>query len=139
MLLCIKILTHFFSAGGFSRSIENIFHCSFLIRDNSAKLFFKDGIPLISLPSPENPTSDVAREDLPSQQLMFSLNMGEWKEFVKLYNLQVAMIEVPKSISGTQLFAPMLFAHILSNQPFFYHLAGGSVVAAVPQAKKIRN
>jgi len=82
----------------FSRTIENIFYVSFLIKDGFAKIFLdEDELPVIA--PIENPTvkqSQSADDKKINIQSMISLNKKQWKELIDVFEIDHAFISDPK-------------------------------------------
>ncbi|XP_011611346.2 EP300-interacting inhibitor of differentiation 3-like [Takifugu rubripes] len=77
----------------FSRTIENIFHTSFLIRDGFARIYPDDS----NLPCIE-PTEVRAMEDgdlSNRKQCIISLSPKTWKELIDAFEIKNAMIQPP--------------------------------------------
>ncbi|KAL2082970.1 hypothetical protein ACEWY4_020743 [Coilia grayii] len=77
----------------FSRTVENIFHTSFLVRDGLARLYLDDDkLPCIAPVEdgevePGGPTS--------RQQCIVSICPEEWKEIIKVFEIKEALIPAP--------------------------------------------
>ncbi|XP_023660056.1 non-structural maintenance of chromosomes element 4 homolog A isoform X2 [Paramormyrops kingsleyae] len=74
----------------FSRTVENIFHISFLIRDGLAKIYLdQNKLPCIApVPREEaEATSSSSR-----QQCVISINQSSWREIIEAFDITAAMI-----------------------------------------------
>ena len=90
----------------FSRTIENIFYVSFLVKDGYAKISIDktDQLPTI-VPLLENePTSFEANDMIAKKksnqsnvQCMISMTKLEWKEIIEVFNISEPMIPEPKN------------------------------------------
>ncbi|KAK2726761.1 non-structural maintenance of chromosomes element 4 homolog A-like [Artemia franciscana] len=77
----------------FARSVENIFHFSFLIRDTVAKIELdENGIPMIDLVPQEEKealtTQAVAAEP---NQFVMSMDMDDWQDLITLFRVSKSM------------------------------------------------
>ncbi|KAM6091044.1 non-structural maintenance of chromosomes element 4 homolog A isoform 1-T2 [Theristicus caerulescens] len=78
----------------FARTVENIFHVSFIIRDGFARLKLDDDkLPIIE-PSKDNEGMDDHSAGA-RNQVVISLNHQEWKEIVETYEITEPMISPP--------------------------------------------
>ncbi|XP_063048189.1 non-structural maintenance of chromosomes element 4 homolog A [Engraulis encrasicolus] len=79
----------------FARTVENIFHTSFLVRDGLARIFLdEDKLPCIA------PVEDGEVEmggPTSRQQCIISICPKEWKEIIKVFELKEALIPTPAS------------------------------------------
>nr|XP_009936057.1 PREDICTED: non-structural maintenance of chromosomes element 4 homolog A [Opisthocomus hoazin] len=79
----------------FARTVENIFHVSFIIRDGFARLKLDDD----KLPIIEPSKDDEGKKDDYSagarNQVVLSLNHQEWQEIVETYEITEPMISPP--------------------------------------------
>ncbi|XP_035747441.1 non-structural maintenance of chromosomes element 4 homolog A, partial [Egretta garzetta] len=79
----------------FARTVENIFHVSFIIRDGFARLKLDDDkLPIIE-PSKDNKGGEDDRSAAARNQVVISLNHQEWKEIVETYEITEPMISPP--------------------------------------------
>ncbi|CAN0187062.1 unnamed protein product [Bubo scandiacus] len=86
----------------FARTVENIFHVSFIIRDGLARLKLDDDkLPIIE------PSKDESREDDHAagirNQAVISLSHQEWKEIVETYEITEPMISPPSHRNEDQM------------------------------------
>ncbi|KAJ8418068.1 hypothetical protein AAFF_G00137770 [Aldrovandia affinis] len=83
----------------FSRTVENIFHLSFLIRDGLARIYLdRDKLPYIA---PVQGDADVGATSS-RHQCVISLSQESWKEVIKAFDIKEAMIRAPVSSTSTQ-------------------------------------
>ncbi|KAM9281950.1 non-structural maintenance of chromosomes element 4 homolog A [Cariama cristata] len=76
----------------FARTVENIFHVSFIIRDGFARLKLDDDkLPIIE-PSKDNEGREDDHSAGARNQVVISLNHQEWKEIVETYEITEPMI-----------------------------------------------
>ncbi|GAB0191959.1 non-structural maintenance of chromosomes element 4 A [Grus japonensis] len=79
----------------FARTVENIFHVSFIIRDGFARLKLDDDkLPIIE-PSKDNEGREDDRGAGARNQVVLSLSHQEWKEIVETYEITEPMISPP--------------------------------------------
>lgn len=82
----------------FSRTVENMFHTSFLVRDGLAKIFLdNEKLPCIA------PVEDGEVEpggSITRQQCIISISPAEWKEIIRVFEIKDALI--PASASPSQ-------------------------------------
>ncbi|KAK2530684.1 non-structural maintenance of chromosomes element 4 homolog A [Columba livia] len=79
----------------FARTVENIFHVSFIIRDGFARLKLDDDkLPIIE-PSKDSEGRENDRGAGARNQIVISLNQQEWKEIVETYEITEPMISPP--------------------------------------------
>ncbi|KAJ8248195.1 hypothetical protein GJAV_G00239390 [Gymnothorax javanicus] len=79
----------------FSRTIENIFHVSFLIRDGLARIYLDtDKLPYIA---PMEQGEAEGGEGSCRQQCVISLSQSSWKEIIQAFDIKEAMISAPIS------------------------------------------
>ncbi|OWK55980.1 Non-structural maintenance of chromosomes element 4 A [Lonchura striata] len=80
----------------FARTVENVFHVSFLTRDGLAKIKLdEDELPIIE---PIKPSEGGEEEDSRAgarNQVVISLNQKEWKEIIETFQIREAMITPP--------------------------------------------
>ncbi|XP_051503752.1 non-structural maintenance of chromosomes element 4 homolog A [Myxocyprinus asiaticus] len=81
----------------FSRTVENIFHTSFLIRDGLARMYLnKDKFPCIA-PVEEGeiePGGSAVRH-----QCVVSISQASWREIIDAFDIKEALIPVPEVLS----------------------------------------
>uniref|UniRef100_A0A8C2B9G9 Non-structural maintenance of chromosomes element 4 n=1 Tax=Cyprinus carpio TaxID=7962 RepID=A0A8C2B9G9_CYPCA len=81
----------------FSRTVENIFHTSFLIRDGLVRMYMDtDGLPCIA-PVEEGemePGGAVVRH-----QCVISINQESWREIIDAFDIKEALIPAPEVLS----------------------------------------
>ncbi|XP_056617147.1 non-structural maintenance of chromosomes element 4 homolog A [Triplophysa dalaica] len=81
----------------FSRTVENIFHTSFLIRDGLAKISLdKEGLPCIG-PVEEGEIETGGAAD--RNQCVISISQASWKEIIEAFDIKEALIPAPKTLS----------------------------------------
>ncbi|XP_071605727.1 non-structural maintenance of chromosomes element 4 homolog A [Heliangelus exortis] len=79
----------------FARTVENIFHVSFIIRDGFARLKLDgDKLPIIE-PSKDNERKVGNHSAGARNQVVLSLSHREWKEIVERYEITEPMISPP--------------------------------------------
>jgi len=86
----------------FSRSVENIFHVSFLIKEGKAELFLDDNqLPVLRpLDKPNTQNDSKMNIDHSSStdqihsltQVVLSLDMEQWEDLVQVFHIQNSMI-----------------------------------------------
>ncbi|KAL4641293.1 hypothetical protein GN956_G11477 [Arapaima gigas] len=77
----------------FSRTVENIFHVSFLIRDGLAKIYLdQNKLPCIA-PVPEGEAGGSSNR----QQCVISISPHTWKEIIEVFGIKQALIAGPSS------------------------------------------
>lgn len=79
----------------FSRTIENIFYISFLIKDGFAKIYLdEDQLPVIVPVSDEQKTqaNNASGSKSINIQSMISLNKIQWKELIEVFEIENAII-----------------------------------------------
>ncbi|XP_067858374.1 non-structural maintenance of chromosomes element 4 homolog A [Heptranchias perlo] len=75
----------------YSRTVENIFHVSFIVRDGFAAIGLdQDKLPIIE---PVNEGVDNERPQQQRQQTVISLSQQEWKEIIETFEITDAMIK----------------------------------------------
>lgn len=82
----------------FARTVENMFHVSFLIKEGFVNLFLDDEC----LPALEPTTKALSRNNASqsentterANQMIMSLTMDEWEELIAVYNIKEAQIVV---------------------------------------------
>ncbi|KAJ8334044.1 hypothetical protein SKAU_G00413630 [Synaphobranchus kaupii] len=84
----------------FSRTVENIFHVSFLIRDGLARIYQEtDKLPYIA---PVDPGEGEAGGSSSRQQCVISLSQANWKEIIQAFDITQAMISEPSSCTPVE-------------------------------------
>ncbi|XP_061220179.1 non-structural maintenance of chromosomes element 4 homolog A [Neopsephotus bourkii] len=79
----------------FARTVENIFHVSFIIRDGFARIKLDDDkLPIIE-PSEDNEEREDGRSAGARNQVVLSLNYKDWKEIVETFEITEPMISPP--------------------------------------------
>lgn len=79
----------------FARTVENIFHVSFIIRDGFARIKLdEDKLPIIE-PSEDDDGGEGGHSAGARNQVVLSLNYQEWKEIVDTYEITEPMISPP--------------------------------------------
>ncbi|KAM9325043.1 non-structural maintenance of chromosomes element 4 homolog A [Gastrophryne carolinensis] len=79
----------------FARTVENIFHVSFIIRDGFARLRLdQDKLPIIEPIEPET-ESQVDKDNQPRFQGVISLSHQDWKEIIETFEITEPMIPAP--------------------------------------------
>ncbi|KPP76882.1 non-structural maintenance of chromosomes element 4A-like [Scleropages formosus] len=90
----------------FSRTVENIFHVSFLIRDGMAKIYQdRDKLPCIGTKDMSSPVPEGEAEGSSSrQQCVISISPRSWKEIIEVFGIKEPMISAPNSatFAGSQ-------------------------------------
>uniref|UniRef100_A0A8D0HHM8 Non-structural maintenance of chromosomes element 4 n=1 Tax=Sphenodon punctatus TaxID=8508 RepID=A0A8D0HHM8_SPHPU len=75
----------------FARTVENIFHVSFLIRDGHARIKLdEDKLPVIEPLDPEDGEND--QDAQARKQVIISLNHQEWQNIVETFEISQPMI-----------------------------------------------
>ncbi|KAM4703303.1 non-structural maintenance of chromosomes element 4 homolog A [Rhinophrynus dorsalis] len=78
----------------FARTVENIFHVSFIIRDGFARIKLdQDKLPVIEPIAPNNELGD--KDNQPRYQGVISLSHQDWKELVETFEISEPMIPAP--------------------------------------------
>ncbi|XP_027761990.1 non-structural maintenance of chromosomes element 4 homolog A [Empidonax traillii] len=79
----------------FARTVENMFHVSFLIRDGLAEVKLdNDKLPIIE-PTKSRKVGEINRGPGAREQLVMSLTQEEWKEIIEAFEITEAMISPP--------------------------------------------
>ncbi|KAM9285088.1 non-structural maintenance of chromosomes element 4 homolog A [Morus bassanus] len=87
----------------FARTVENIFHVSFIIRDGFARLKLDDDkLPIIE-PSKDNEGRENDHSAGARNQVVISLNHQEWQEIVETYEITEPMISPPNDRSEDEM------------------------------------
>ncbi|MEE6486623.1 hypothetical protein FKM82_014652 [Ascaphus truei] len=80
----------------FARTVENIFHVSFIIRDGFARIKLDhDKLPIIEPICQEN-DGKIDKDNQPRYQEVISLSHQDWKEIVEIFEIAEPMI--PSSV-----------------------------------------
>ncbi|XP_058666564.1 non-structural maintenance of chromosomes element 4 homolog A isoform X1 [Ammospiza nelsoni] len=76
----------------FARTVENVFHVSFLARDGLAKIKLdEDALPIIEPVKPSEGGEEDSRAAA-QNQVVISLDQREWKEIIETFQITEAMI-----------------------------------------------
>lgn len=75
--------------GSFARSVENVYHLSFLVREGAVSCHVDEehGLPFIA-PVAEKARGGQAKE----HQFIVSLDMQRWQELIKVFNIEQPMM-----------------------------------------------
>ncbi|XP_041368748.1 EP300-interacting inhibitor of differentiation 3-like [Gigantopelta aegis] len=77
----------------FGKTIENMFHVSFLVRDGYAKIFLdEDKLPVIEPIEVAGNMTEEERIQSKRQQVIISLTKQDWQEIIKNFNIQEPVI-----------------------------------------------
>ena len=79
----------------FTNTVENIFHVSFLVNRRKVALVDNEESSLPEL-IPINSTGEsgcVASKDIGTDQRIVSLDMKQWKAFVRIFGIEKAMVQ----------------------------------------------
>jgi hypothetical protein len=84
--LKIPLLQFVLDPASFSRTVENLFHCAFLIKDNHASIDELDehGMPLIK---PLDKSSKEGSNTMPKKQAVLSMDYDLWKRLCSKLNV----------------------------------------------------
>lgn len=75
---------------GYWKTVENIFHFAFLVRDGNVKMSLQNGIPVVE---PCLSTNESNTEGKPSSnQFCFSLSVSDWEKCVERFEIKNAII-----------------------------------------------
>lgn len=79
----------------FSRSVENIFHLSFLIKENKVELFLDENQLPVLRPTGQMSQSKTTKSDQIHSltQLILSLDMEQWENLIQVFQIAQPMIE----------------------------------------------
>ncbi|XP_034465694.1 non-structural maintenance of chromosomes element 4 homolog A [Hippoglossus hippoglossus] len=80
----------------FSRTVENIFHTSFLIRDGLAQMHLDDKMPCIA---PVEEGEAEAAGSISRKQCIISISPKLWKELIEVFDITRTMIHPPNTQS----------------------------------------
>ncbi|XP_018419460.1 PREDICTED: non-structural maintenance of chromosomes element 4 homolog A [Nanorana parkeri] len=84
----------------FARTVENIFHASFIIRDGFARIKLDDDkLPVIEPVTDKDQLSQVDKDNQPRYQGVISLSHQDWKEIIETFEITEPMI--PPSTNAT--------------------------------------
>lgn len=106
----LRLMEFIIDPSSFSKTIENIFHLSFLVKDNMVVLDIKDGdttnsanmdysdimIRVVNSSSTDDVMSTQNSKDDVQQrgaQFMLHLNMDSWKKYIDRFNIKKALID----------------------------------------------
>ncbi|XP_034041398.1 non-structural maintenance of chromosomes element 4 homolog A [Thalassophryne amazonica] len=78
----------------FSRTVENIFHTSFLIRDGFARIYLDEELPCIA---PVEETEEEAGGPCSRKQCIISISPRSWKELIDAFEIREPLIPPPKT------------------------------------------
>ncbi|KAM3914089.1 non-structural maintenance of chromosomes element 4 homolog A [Leptodactylus fuscus] len=79
----------------FARTVENIFHVSFIIRDGFARIYLdQDRLPVIE-PVDQESASQVDKDNQPRYQGVISLSHQDWRDIVDTFEITQPMIPPP--------------------------------------------
>jgi len=76
----------------FGKTVENMFHVSFLVKEGKARIFLENGIPLIKPVKPKKSGSLASADDGNSNQVVMKVSMYEWERLVDALSLTESMI-----------------------------------------------
>ena len=76
----------------FSKTIENVFHLSFLIKDKLAELRIENSLPFL-VPRKESLILPSEAEDEDKTQMIMAFNEEEWEKLVKAFDVQKPQIQ----------------------------------------------
>lgn len=89
----------------FTRTVENVFHTSFLIKDSWAQLDLKADPPILRC----NDSADDAQqgrnrnsgnESISNSQYILDLDIVKWRELIEKYNIRRCILPRPRKRSG---------------------------------------
>ncbi|KAA0202118.1 hypothetical protein HAZT_HAZT001951 [Hyalella azteca] len=84
----------------FVATIENVFHCSFLLRDGHALITSDaDGLQLIA---PDKPSPEQANSGSSAHQTAVSFNLNTFEECVRVFNIKEPMIPPRAATNGSE-------------------------------------
>ncbi|KAH0623692.1 hypothetical protein JD844_006743 [Phrynosoma platyrhinos] len=87
----ISFLEFVTDPNSFARTVENMFHVSFLIRDGLAGIKLdQDKLPIIEPLNPDGEEND--QDTLPRKQAVISINYEEWQNIVQTFEISQPMI-----------------------------------------------
>ncbi|XP_019358480.1 PREDICTED: non-structural maintenance of chromosomes element 4 homolog A [Gavialis gangeticus] len=87
----------------FARTVENIFHVSFIIRDGFARIKLdQDRLPIIE-PSNDNEGRENDQNAQVRHQAIISLSHQEWKDIVETFEITESMIDPPTHIQDNEI------------------------------------
>lgn len=89
----VKFIT---DPNSFGRTIENMFHLSFLIKDGKARLDTdNDGLPTVCKSSPYR--EQDYQESIQHKQIVLCQSMAQWRDLVAKYNIKEPVIPARKA------------------------------------------
>lgn len=97
----ICLYTFMINPHSFSRTIENIFYISFLVKDGFAKIYLEDNLPVI-VPIQKEFTNKnenqrtQQKKQTENIQSMISLTKPEWQEIIEVFEIETAIIKDAK-------------------------------------------
>lgn len=82
----------------FAKSVENMFHVSFLVKEGRAKIILEEsegGLPYIKpiMPRGEKSQRKSSGGGIDRNQAILSLTVEEWEELVEIFKIEKAMIQ----------------------------------------------
>ncbi|XP_042316240.1 non-structural maintenance of chromosomes element 4 homolog A [Sceloporus undulatus] len=87
----ISFLEFVTDPNSFARTVENMFHVSFLIRDGLAGIKLdQDKLPIIEPLNPDGEEND--QDTLPRKQAVISMSYEEWQNIVRTFEISQPMI-----------------------------------------------
>jgi hypothetical protein len=75
----------------FSKTIENVFHCSFLVHEGQASITI-DPSGLAILGACERPNDEDYRKGLTRKQFMFEMTMKDWRHALQIFPIDTPII-----------------------------------------------
>lgn len=78
----------------FSRTVENMFHTSFLIRDGLARMYLDDKMPCIA---PVEEGEVEAGGSASRKQCITSISLKTWKELIEAFDITDTLIQPPNT------------------------------------------
>lgn len=76
----------------YAQSVENIFHVSFLIKEDKAAMFCEDGVPYIKPVKQKKEGQGHGNDDIDKNQVIINMCMYEWKRLVDSLKLTSALL-----------------------------------------------